>query len=121
MKKFVALILTITLLSTVCFASASAGSLFGKVSETKKAVAAETVVKGANALIDLTVKIAQTTKKDDGQKAKVATDIIAGTTKLFAGLLGTEVGCEMTQETIDNKVYDIDPLIVINPKVGKKK
>ena len=117
MKKFVALILAIVLMSSICFASASAGSLYKKVDSGK---AVTTIVNVANKLIDTTVKIAQITKKDDGAKAKVATDIIAGTAKLVSGLLGGDVDCVYTQTTIDNKSYDIDPLIVINPHVVKK-
>lgn len=117
MKKLVALILAIVLMSSVCFASASACSLFKKVDSSK---AVNAIVTAANKLIDTTVKIAQVTKKDDGAKAKVTTDIIAGTAKLVSGLLGAEVGCEYTEATIDNKSYDIDPLIVINPHVVKK-
>lgn len=117
MKKFVSLILAIMLLSTVFVATASAGSLYKKVNSDK---AVTTIVNVANKLIDTTVKIAQITKKDDGAKAKVTTDIIAGTTKLVSGLLGGEVDCVYTQTTIDNKSYNIDPLIVINQHVVKK-
>ncbi len=117
MKKIVALILAVMLLSTACFASASACSLFAKKDNS---VAVNVIVSVANKLIDTTVKIAQVTKKDDGAKAKVATDIIAGTTKFVSGLLGAEVGCEYNDKTIDGNSYSIDPLIVINPHVVKK-
>ena len=109
MKKLTALLLVVMMLATLCVATASAAPA------KKQEKAVTSIVKGANALIDLTVKIAQITPKDDGAIAKKATDIIAAATKTVAFFIGGKVDCTYTDTEIDGTVYAIDPLIVINP------
>lgn len=109
MKKFTALLLVVMMLATLCVATA------GAAPATKQDKALSSIVKGANALIDLTVKIAQITPKDDGAVAKKATDIIAAATKTVAFFMGAQVDCTYTDTEIDGNVYAIDPLIVVNP------
>lgn len=107
MKKIVALILAVMLLSTVCFATAFAGK-------------AEKTVEKANAKIEKVIEKAQKSAKDDGAKAQAKTDKIAEKAKEKVEKLGGEVECIYTFEEIDGVIYAIDPLIVINPHVVKK-
>lgn len=107
MKKFTALLLVVMMLTTVFVATA------GAAPARKQDKAVTSVVKSANALIDLTVKIAQLTPKNDGAAAKKATDIIAAAAKTVAFFMGSKVECTITPTTIDGVVYDIDPLKVI--------
>lgn len=107
MKKFTALLLVVMLLTTLFVATA------GAAPAKKQEKAVTSVVKGANTLIDITVKIAQITPKNDGAAAKKATDIIAAAAKTVAFFMGGKVECTTTPTEIDGTVYEIDPLKVI--------
>ena len=111
MKKFVALLLTLSLLCACTLASACA---YTPRSSAVKTATVSLAVASVNAAVKTMVHIAQKTPYDDARLVQMTTDALCNATVKKAASVGVTVECTKDIYQIDGHEVAIDPLKVIN-------